>query len=159
MGRLDGGEEVVRGVVDAGDELRVALGVGGPEDDDVVEAIGSLELADVAPDLLEVDSLVGTGEDVVGTLLLVRVDERGVVDRGERVEGRHVGSDLALEVEVHDLGSAHGLVERHGRDVPSSNLVVVAARQHQSRLQFPNWDRLTTRSLGWTMGRTSEKGT
>jgi len=41
---LDGVEEVVGGVVDTGDDVRIALRVGGPEDDDLVEAVLRLEL-------------------------------------------------------------------------------------------------------------------
>ena len=72
--------------------------------------------------MLEVSELGLSGDDVVGALLLVRVDELGVVERGERLEERHLRRDLALEVVVEDLGATHGLVERHRRDVPSADL-------------------------------------
>jgi hypothetical protein len=49
--RGDGGEEVVGGVVDAVEELRVALGVGGPENDNLIEVVLGLKLADVAANL------------------------------------------------------------------------------------------------------------
>lgn len=42
---LDRFEQVVGGVVDAGDDVRVAFGVGCPLDDDLVEAILLLEIA------------------------------------------------------------------------------------------------------------------
>jgi hypothetical protein len=41
----DGLEEVGGRVVDAGDDVGVALGVGGPEDDDLVEIVGRFEFA------------------------------------------------------------------------------------------------------------------
>jgi hypothetical protein len=75
---LDGLEEVLLGVVDAGDDLGVALSVGSPEDDDLVEAVGRLELANVLADLLEVGSLVLAGNDVVGALSLAVGGERNV---------------------------------------------------------------------------------
>jgi len=75
---LDGLEEVLLGVVDAGDDLGVALSVGSPEDDDLVEAVGRLELANVLADLLEVSRLVLAGNDVVGALSLAVGGERYV---------------------------------------------------------------------------------
>lgn len=115
-------EEVLLGVVHADGDVRVALRVGGPEDDDLVESVGGLEVANVLANVLEVSELRLSGDDVVGALLLVRVDELGVVERGEGLELSHLGGDLALEVVVEDLGATHGLVERHRRDVPSADL-------------------------------------
>ena len=40
---LDGGHEVGCGVVDAGKDVGVAFGVGGPEDDDFAEGVGLFE--------------------------------------------------------------------------------------------------------------------
>ena len=40
---LDGGHEVGGGVVDAGDDVGVAFGVGGPEDDYFVERVRAFE--------------------------------------------------------------------------------------------------------------------
>jgi hypothetical protein len=53
---LDGGQQVVGGVVDTGDQLGVTLGVGGPEDDDLVEGVGLLEVA--VKGLARVQSLI-----------------------------------------------------------------------------------------------------
>lgn len=39
MAGFDGFEEIVGCVIDAGDDIGVSLGVGGPEDDDFVEAV------------------------------------------------------------------------------------------------------------------------
>jgi len=38
----DGGEKVLRSIVDSRNDLGVPLGVGGPEEDDLVESVGSL---------------------------------------------------------------------------------------------------------------------
>ena len=40
---LDGGHEVVSSIVDAGKDVGVAFGVGGPEDDDFAEGVGLFE--------------------------------------------------------------------------------------------------------------------
>lgn len=69
--------------------------------------------------------LVGSGDDVIGSILLVGSDEVGVVDRRERNEVLHQGSDLSLKIELEDLGSSHSLIERQGGDIPSSENEVV----------------------------------
>lgn len=56
--RLDSVEQVVGRIVDAVDQVGVTFGVGGPEDDDLVEVVGGLEVANVLADLLEVLALV-----------------------------------------------------------------------------------------------------
>ena len=43
MAGLDGGEEVVGGVIDAGNDVGETLGIGGPEDDYFVEVVRGLE--------------------------------------------------------------------------------------------------------------------
>jgi hypothetical protein len=65
-------------------DLGVPLGVGGPEDDDLVEAVLALELADVAADGLDLSGL-GALDQVVRALLLVGRDEVRVVDAWVRV--------------------------------------------------------------------------
>jgi hypothetical protein len=44
VARLDSLEQVVRSVVDALDDVGIALGVGGPLYDDLVKVVGSLEV-------------------------------------------------------------------------------------------------------------------
>lgn len=77
----DGLEQVLGRVV-PGAELGVALGVGGPEDDDLVEAVLGLEIADVLADMLEMGLLVVAGDQVVGPILLIGRDEVRVVLSG-----------------------------------------------------------------------------
>lgn len=123
---LDGAEEGIGGVVDAGNDVAVTLGVGGPENDDAVQVVVLLELADVGTDVVEMRLLVLSRDEVVSTSLLVGSDEVGVVDGGEgRGEQSHVGLDLALEVVVEDLGALHGLVHRETRDVPTAESEIV----------------------------------
>lgn len=78
VGRLDCLEQVLGSVVDTWKDLGVSLSVGGPEDDQVVEIILRLEVADVGPEFLEVLLLVVTGNEVVGSVCLVGGDEVGV---------------------------------------------------------------------------------
>ncbi len=126
VGRLDRGEEVVGGVVDAGDQVGVALGVGSPEYDDTVEAVVLLELADIRADVVQVRLLVVAGNQVVGAGLLVRSNEVGVVDGWEGLAQKcHVGEDLALKVVVEHLSALHGLVHGDTRNVPTTENEVV----------------------------------
>jgi len=123
---LDGVEEVIGGVVNTRDDVAVALSVGGPEDNDTVQAVVLLELADVGPDVLEVDLLVVSGNQVVSASLLVGSDEVGVVDGRKRLSKLgHVRGDLALKIVVQNLGTLHGLVHREARDIPSTEDEVV----------------------------------
>lgn len=123
---LNGLEEVVSGVVDAVNQVGVTLGVGSPEDNNLVEAVGGLELANVLADLLNVlHGGLGAGENVVGTVLLVGSNEVGVVDGGK---GDHLGHLLAnklLHGRLKDLGAIHGLVKGHAGDIPAANDEVV----------------------------------
>lgn len=57
---LDSGEEVVGGIVDASDDVAVALGVRSPEHNDTIQIVLSLELADIGPNVLEMSELIGT---------------------------------------------------------------------------------------------------
>lgn len=85
---LDRREQRLLRVVDAGNELAVALRVGGPEDDDLVESVGGLEVADVLADLLEVRLLGRSWQNIVGTLLLAASARCGSA-RVRRQRGRH----------------------------------------------------------------------
>ncbi len=134
---LDRLEQVVGRVVDAGQDLGVALGVGGPDDDDLVEAVLALELADVGTDLVDVRRLGLTGEGVVGTLLLVLGDKVGVV-----TEAR---------------ASSRPCKERPGAGGRSPRTLARVMAWSMGRPEMSQPPR--TRSLGWTMGRTLEKGT
>ena len=85
-----------------------------------------LELPDVRADVLEVRLLVGAGHYVVRAGLLVRGDEVGVVDGGERgAERGHVRHHLALQVPVEDLRTLHGVVHARAGDVPPAEDKVV----------------------------------
>ena len=126
MAGLDGLEEVVGGVVDAVNQVGVTLGVGSPEDNDLVEAVVGLELANVLADLLNVlHAGLGAGENVVGTVLLVGSNEVGVVDGGEGSHLGHLLTDKLLHGRLEDLGAIHGLVEGQAGDVPAANDEVV----------------------------------
>lgn len=52
MGRLDGSEEVLGSIVDSGDDLGVSFSVGGPENNDIVELVVSLEVSDIGSDMV-----------------------------------------------------------------------------------------------------------
>lgn len=50
--------EVASSVIDTGDDFRITLSVGSPEDDDLVEIVIGLEVANVSANLLQVRLLV-----------------------------------------------------------------------------------------------------
>ena len=70
--------EIIGRVIDAWDDIGVALRIRCPKDDHTVELMRSLERADVGADVVEMSRLVFTRDQVVGTVGLVRGDEVGV---------------------------------------------------------------------------------
>ncbi len=121
MRRLDCVQEVVCGVIHAREDLGEALRVGCPEDDDLLELVVGLELANVGAELLEVGLFVVARKNVICTLLLIGGDEVWVIDGGERLDWGHEGDKLALEVPGEDLGTLHSCIERSTRDVPAAD--------------------------------------
>jgi hypothetical protein len=104
----------------------VALCVGGPEDDDFVEAVGGFEVTDVFAQVLDVfHAGFGAGDDVVGAVFLVGSDEVGVVDAGQRLDGSHLLLDEGLQCRLEDLGTVHGCGKVHATDVPATDGKVV----------------------------------
>lgn len=76
--RLDSSEQVVGRVIDTRDDVGVSLGVGGPQDDDIVELIVLFEVSDIGPDVVQVGLLVIAGNQIVSPVSLVGCDEVGV---------------------------------------------------------------------------------
>eukprot|EP00955_Chlamydomonas_euryale_P084946 364033-Chlamydomonas_euryale.AAC.6 len=72
-------QQIVRGVVEAVDELGVALRVCGPQDDDLVDTAGRLEVTNLLAHHCHLLRL-GALDDVCGTRLLVGRNEQGIVD-------------------------------------------------------------------------------
>jgi hypothetical protein len=130
--RFDGFEDVRRGVIHAGYDVAVSLGISGPEDDDTVKLILLLEATDVGADVLEVGLFVRARNKVVCASLLVGSDEIGVVNGRKRLaEVGHVRSDLALQVPIKNLGALHSLVHGETRDVPATEDKVVGVDHRQ----------------------------
>lgn len=113
-----------------------------------------LEVSNVLPDLLEVDLLVLSRDDVVGPLLLVGSDEVGVVDTGKRLDVLHQGSDLSLEVVGEDLGSGHRGRQVVGRDVPTRDDEVVGV-DHGEHVGCREEDLSV---IGGSVGSTQKRG-
>ncbi len=132
---LDGLEDVVGSVVDAGDDVGVALGVGGPENNHLVETVLSLEVADVLADVVEVNLLVVAGDEVVGAVGLVAGDVLGVVDGGHGDHVLHVGAELLLEGVVEDGSTLHGVGHVHVVDIPAAEDQVVGIDEGDEVLQ------------------------
>mmetsp|Transcript_46482 Transcript_46482/g.77422 ORF Transcript_46482/g.77422 Transcript_46482/m.77422 type:complete len:266 (+) Transcript_46482:554-1351(+) len=134
LATLDSSKEVVSSVIEAGADLSKALSVGGPEDDDAVDATLDLELTDVAAELVE-ELLLGADEDVVGTVGLVGGDKVLVVDRGHGDDVLEEGLELTLEIIVEDHGTFHGVGEVGAVDVPATKLNVIGLDHGEERLE------------------------
>ena len=154
---LDSVQQVVGGVVDALDQRGETLSVGGPDDNDLVEVVGSLEVADVSTDLLDVGMLVSAGENVVSTVRLVSGNEVGVVDGREGLEGRELLLDLTLEIVIQDLGTGHGLGQVQGRDIPTAEDHVVGV-DHGQNVREGNVDIVTLLVNSELQGRSLDDG-
>ena len=121
---LDGGHQVLFGVVDASQNVREPLCVGRPQDNNLIDVVLLLEVADISTDLLH-HLLLGTLEGVVGTSLLVRSDEIGEVDGGEGDDILHVRVQFPLEVIFEDTGALHSITQVAVVDVPTTDLEVI----------------------------------
>ena len=159
VGCLNGGKEVIGRIIDTRDDVTVTLSVGGPEDDDAVEAVLPLEPANVGTDVLEVNLLVGSRNDVVGASLLVGSDEVGIVNGGQRFpEKCHMGGDLALEVIVEDLGTLHSLVHGETGNVPTTKDEIIGVHHGQHvRDRDVNFLARTGLSSNANGGRTEDR--
>lgn len=107
---VDSLEQVVGGIIDTRDNIGVSLRVGGPENNDLVQRVGGLEVLDILSNLLNVGSTsLGAGNDIVGSVLLVGSNEIGIVDGWQ---GDHVGHlllDLGLESRLQNCSSVHSI--------------------------------------------------
>jgi hypothetical protein len=91
-----------------------------------------LEVSDILSNPLQVRSLVLTGDQVIGSIFLVGSDKVRVVDRGQGfTHVFHQGEKLPLQVVVENLSSGHGLVEGHGRDIPTTENEVIGMNHGQ----------------------------
>jgi len=120
---LDGGEEVVGSIVQTGLDFRETFSVGSPENDDLVETIGLLEVLDVLAEVFEM-FLLGTltaHDEVISTIGLVSSNEVFVVDGGERLQLFHFRSQLLLEIIFEDFSALHGLSQVGRRNVPTAD--------------------------------------
>ena len=96
MVRLHCSEQVVSSVIDARNDVRVTLRVGRPNDDNLVETVLLLELANVFAQMLHMRLLVLTGNHIVRTVFLVGRDKVRVVHRWKRFYLSHLGGKLTL---------------------------------------------------------------
>ena len=133
---FDGLEQVVSSVVDAGNQVGVALGVGSPHDNNLIKAILLLELANVIAKVLDMShGGLGALNDIVGAVLLVGSDEVRVVDGREGGHGGHLLLHLSLEGRLEDLSTVHGLGEVHAADIPATNDEVIGVNHRQNLVE------------------------
>lgn len=132
---FDGLHEVLVGVVDSSLNFTESFSVGSPENDDLVDSVGNLEISDVLSDLVEVGKFVVTREDVVGSGFLVGGDEITIVDGGEGYDFLEVGSEFLLEVVVEDLGAGHGIGHVKSGDIPPVDDDVIGVNKGEDLVQ------------------------
>lgn len=125
-------EKVIGSVIDSVDNVGISLGVGSPQDNDLVKTVVGLEVTNVLSDLLNVSvASFGALKEVVGSVLLVGSNEVRVVDGGEGSQLSHLLPDVGLESRLQDLGAIHGLSQVQRADVPASNDKVVGVDHGQ----------------------------
>jgi len=93
---LDSSQQVIGSVVDSSDNINESFSVGGPEDDHGIQLMLGLEVTDVLTNLLN-HLLLGSLENVIGSVLLVGGDEVRDVDTRERLDLLHVRNQLSLQ--------------------------------------------------------------
>jgi hypothetical protein len=122
---LDALQEIFGGIIDTRNNLSVAFGVGGPNDDDLVQSMLVLECLDVVANVLDMSPLVVSGDQVVGTGRLIGGDKGRIVDGGKGLVLAEILGDLTLKIPVEDFGTGHRGGQVEGTDVPSSDDKVV----------------------------------
>ena len=126
VGILDCIQEAIRGIVDTGDDVAVALSISGPEDDDTVETVIQLELANISTNMIKVSLFVSAGNKIISTFFLIGRDKIGIINgRKGLAKESHVRSNLTLEVVIQDLSAHHGLVKAGTRDIPTTKDEVI----------------------------------
>lgn len=124
--------QVVRSVVDTINQLGIPLGIRRPKHDDLVEPVRRLELSNILSDPLQMLRLVRTLDQVIRPIFLIGRDKVRVVDGGQGLSHiLHQREQLSLQVIVEHLGTGHGLVERHGGDIPAAEDEVVRVNHGQ----------------------------
>mmetsp|Transcript_22511 Transcript_22511/g.39898 ORF Transcript_22511/g.39898 Transcript_22511/m.39898 type:complete len:209 (+) Transcript_22511:687-1313(+) len=117
-------EQVVRGIVDAFLDFAETLGVSGPQDNDLVQAVVLLEIVDVLLEGLEDGFLVAL-DDVVGAIGLVCSNKVRKVDGRHWHHVLHLVVKLILQLDIQHLGAAHGITKVHLGDIPSTDSEVL----------------------------------
>jgi len=131
----NGCEDLISGHVETLADISETLSVSSPEDNNLVELVVCLELADVSTDVVKVLLLGALGDEVISTILLVSSNEVGVVDGGKRNHGLHVGAELLLELVVKDLSTSHSVCEVHLRDIPTTDDEIVGVNHGENTVE------------------------
>ena len=131
---LDALQEIFGSVIDTVNDLGIALGVGGPNDDDLVQCMLVFESLDVVANMLDMSPLVVSGDQVVGAGRLIRGDEGGIVDGGKRLVLAEIFGDLTLNVPVEDFGTSHRGSQVEGTDIPPTEDKVIGMDHGKDRV-------------------------
>ncbi|KAH3667599.1 hypothetical protein OGATHE_003122 [Ogataea polymorpha] len=123
-------------------DLLVVLLDGLEQDDDLVELVGGLEVADILSDLLNMAPLAGgvnltvnSVEAVICSFVLVGSNEVWVINRLQRHDLLHLLFELLLKVVLQDLCLLHGDSEIVAVDVPAANDKIVRVHHRKQRIE------------------------
>lgn len=151
---FNGLHDVFVGIMDSSLDLTESLSVGSPEDNNLIDLVGELEISDILSDLVQVSHLVVSWENVISSVRLVGSNEIWVIDRGEWNNFLKVGLKLFLEVIVKNLSTSHRLKEVQSGDIPSVDDDIIRVNKREDVVKWEidllvsvNSD-LSSRSLG-----------
>lgn len=126
MSLLNGLEEIVSSVIDTRNDVGISLRVGSPHNNDLVQVVLGLEVANILAELLNVAiASLGALENIVGTIFLIGSNEVRIVDGREGDHLVHLFLDKRLQGGLKDLSTVHGLSQVHLADVPAANNKVI----------------------------------
>jgi hypothetical protein len=134
MALLDALQEIVGGIVNARNDVGIALGVSGPHDDDFVQSMLMLESPNVVANMPDMSPLVVARDQIVSAIRLIGGDEGGVVDGGKGPVLAEILGDLSLKIPVENLGTSHGGSQVKGTDVPSAENEIVGMDHGEDRV-------------------------
>ena len=131
---FDALQEIVGRIVNTRDDISIALGVGGPDDDDLIQSVFILEGPDVVANVLDVGPLFVSGDQIVGTAELIGGNEGRVVDGGKWLILAEMLDDLTLKIPVEDFGTCHSRGQVKGTDIPSTEDEIIGMHHGKDRI-------------------------
>ena len=131
---FDALQEIFGRIVNTRDDISIALGVGGPDDDDLVQSMLILEGPDVVANMLDMGPLFVAGDQIVSTTELIGSNEGRIVNGRKWLILAEILSDLTLKIPVEDFGASHGGGQVKGADIPSTEDKIIGMDHGKNRI-------------------------